>query len=82
MVEQFYREYGLTNMGIYLDASGRLSQEIGVRGLPTTFLIDGAGQIVGAFEGPAEWDSPEAKALIGYYLHEDKGGAEVVKTGG
>ncbi|MEM7224842.1 MAG: TlpA disulfide reductase family protein [Pseudomonadota bacterium] len=82
IVEQFYQEYNLQSMGIYLDGSGKLSQEIGVRGLPTTFLIDGAGQIVGALEGPAEWDSPEARALIGYYLPEGKGGAEVVKTGG
>ncbi len=80
VVEQFYQEYGLTSMGIYLDASGRLSQEIGVRGLPTTFLIDGAGQIVGAFEGPAPWDSPEAKALIEHYLNGEAG--EVIKTKG
>jgi hypothetical protein len=33
-------------------------------GLPTTFLVDGKGCRIGALEGPAEWDSPDALALI------------------
>ena len=83
IIEQFYQENDLSNLGIYLDGSGRMFQEMGVRGLPTTFLVDRAGQIVGALEGPAPWGSLEARALIGHYLDQGKGGAaEVVKTGG
>ena len=31
-------------------------------------LIDREGRVVGAYQGPAEWDSEEAKTLIGFYL--------------
>ncbi len=37
-------------------------------GLPTSFLIDRRGRIVGGYAGPAEWDGPEARALIEHYL--------------
>ena len=33
-------------------------------GLPTTLLVDGKGCRIGVVEGPAAWDSEEAKALI------------------
>ncbi len=33
-----------------------------------TFQIDQGGAIAGAYAGPAEWDGPEARALIEYYL--------------
>ncbi len=33
-------------------------------GLPATVLIDGQGCMLGAMNGPAAWDSDDAKALI------------------
>src|SRR5690606_32039902 len=33
--------------------------------LPTTLLVDGKGCRIGVLQGPAHWDSEEAKALIG-----------------
>ena len=37
-------------------------------GLPMSLLIDRDGRVVGRMDGPADWDSPEAKALIEHYL--------------
>jgi hypothetical protein len=34
------------------------------RGLPVTVLLDRDGCHLGHMNGPAEWDSPDAKALI------------------
>ena len=57
-----------------------------VAGLPATFLIDRNGGILGAYPGPAEWDGPEPRALIEYYLDRPAGAPEhaaaVTKTGG
>ncbi len=57
-----------------------------VSGLPTTFLIDRDGGIVGAYVGPADWDGPEARALIEYYLNRPASAqghaATVTKIGG
>jgi hypothetical protein len=57
-----------------------------VTGLPASFLIDRGGGIVGAYGGPAEWDGPEARALIEFYLDPPEGApkhaATVTKAGG
>ncbi len=33
---------------------------MGVAGLPTSLLVDDRGRLLGAIEGPLEWDGPEA----------------------
>jgi thiol-disulfide isomerase/thioredoxin len=67
-VEPFFRTHGLSRLGVYLDPQGEATRALGTRGLPTTVLIDREGREVGRLEGVAEWDSPEAKALIRAYI--------------
>ena len=64
VVEPFYERLGLAGLGVYLDPRGQVARVFGVQGLPTTLVLDRQGRAVGALEGPAEWDSPEAVALI------------------
>ncbi len=70
-VEPFFREHGLDNLAIYLDPTGAAGRALGVRALPSTLLIDSAGREVGRLEGVAEWDSPEAIALIRHVMGRD-----------
>jgi thiol-disulfide isomerase/thioredoxin len=71
VVEPFLRDkLQLDELGIYLDPTGTLAQAFGLRGMPTTYLIDAQGRIVGGMEGPADWNGPAAKALVGYYLNQ------------
>jgi thiol-disulfide isomerase/thioredoxin len=64
----FLDEIGVANLPFYSDPSGKLFQDLKRRGmaigLPTTLLVDGEGCEIGILEGPAEWDSDDAKALI------------------
>lgn len=62
-VEAFYKEIGLEALGIYVDAAGKASRQLGIVGLPTTILIGRDGTELGRFVGPAEWDSPQ---MIGF----------------
>jgi thiol-disulfide isomerase/thioredoxin len=64
----FWRERKLDNLVLRLDPRARLMREMGVRGLPTTFLIDHEGTMIGYLEGHADWASPEARSLIRFYL--------------
>jgi thiol-disulfide isomerase/thioredoxin len=82
VIPPFAKRLGLRHMGLYHDAKGALFRAFGVSGLPTTFLIDRDGGIIGAYVGPAEWDGPEARALIEYYLNRPASTATVTKTGG
>ncbi len=59
---------GLAHLGLYHDPKGVLFRAFGVTGLPASFLIGRDGGILGAYAGPAEWDGPEPRALIEYYL--------------
>ncbi len=81
VIQPFAKRLGLKHLGLYHDPKGALFRAFGVSGLPATFLIGRDGGIHGAYAGPAEWDGPEALALIEYYLDRPEGGA-VTKTGG
>ena len=41
------------------------------RGLPTSFLIDRDGKVLGRVEGAAEWDSPKIMAVLEPFLSGD-----------
>lgn len=47
-----------------LQAFQRLQQQAVSIGLPTTILLDEKGCELGVLQGPAEWDSPDGKAVI------------------
>ncbi|GIK97381.1 MAG: hypothetical protein BroJett029_15900 [Alphaproteobacteria bacterium] len=67
-VVRFYEKYDFGHLGIYVDPKGSLAGPFGVGVLPTTILIDRNGNAVGQLIGEAEWDAPEAQALIRHYL--------------
>jgi peroxiredoxin len=53
-----------------LDLNGALSYRYNVRGLPTTFLIDCAGMLVGHAVGPRQWDSDATRTLLAALLDD------------
>lgn len=64
----FLDETGVGDLAYYRDASmgtfNTLKTEGLAFGLPVTLLLDDQGCLVSAMNGPATWDSPDAKALI------------------
>jgi thiol-disulfide isomerase/thioredoxin len=70
VVSDFYDKHRIAHLGIYVDPANRIGQRMSVSGLPTSFLVGTDGRVVGALVGATNWDTPEAKALIGYYLKQ------------
>ncbi|MBL6081429.1 TlpA family protein disulfide reductase [Belnapia sp. T18] len=64
MVEPFYRDKGIRQLGLWLDPRGAASRALGARGLPTTLVIDREGRERARAEGDQPWDSPEMLAAI------------------
>ncbi|MDP3525989.1 MAG: TlpA disulfide reductase family protein, partial [Hoeflea sp.] len=66
--QAFLDEIGVSNLGLYRDASmgvfNTLKKEGVAFGLPVTLMIGKDGCMLGAMNGPAEWASEDAKALI------------------
>lgn len=86
VVAPFYERTGVKNLSLFLDPASGAMQTLGLRGLPTTLLIDQEGRELGRVEGAVEWDSPAVIAFL--KKHMGAGGAPqgrgpaVVKTGG
>ena len=68
MITPFFKQLGLRSLSVFLDPQGKALKPFGVRGMPTSYIIDHRGRIAGELMGPAEWDTDEAKALMRYYI--------------
>ncbi|MFZ5677208.1 MAG: TlpA family protein disulfide reductase [Pseudomonadota bacterium] len=61
---KFLKEVGATALKLYADPSTESLSKFQAVGLPSSILLDREGREIGRLAGPAEWDSPDAKALI------------------
>lgn len=55
-VRRFYRETGITHLPILVGDGDNLNATLGIENLPTTVVIDRAGQTLALIEGEAHWD--------------------------
>lgn len=55
---------------LWLDAGGEAPVAFGVRGHPSTVLIDREGRIVGRVQGERDWGTPEARRLVDWLLEQ------------
>ncbi|VTZ26410.1 Thiol:disulfide interchange protein TlpA [Methylocella tundrae] len=64
----FLNEIGVKNLSFYADNTADIFQTLKADGkalgLPTTILVDENGCDLGVMAGPAQWDSPDALALL------------------
>lgn len=67
-VGPFLAEHGIENLTAYLDPKSEALRAFNAQGLPTTYLLDRQGGVIGSLTGPADWDSDAAVALIAHYL--------------
>ena len=64
-IKQFYKEYKLTFTTL-LDSTGDVGAGLGIRSIPTTFILDKNGRILGKALGPREWEGRKSIALFEY----------------
>lgn len=64
VVEAFFERHGIETLPVAVDRGLAAARALGIQGLPTTVLVDGAGREMGRLAGAAEWDSEDAVALI------------------
>ena len=63
-IRRFFDEIGVDALPQYRDINQQIAREMGVFGLPITVILNPDGQEIARLRGDAEWDSPEAMALI------------------
>ena len=75
-VAPFIDKLGLKSVKIYLDPKSAMERAFKVQGLPTSFLIDRGGRVLGRVEGAAEWDAPKLLEVLKSFLGDD----EIIKA--
>lgn len=63
-VAKFLDEIGVTGLPRLRDPKMQVARDMGVLGLPVSVLIDAEGKEVARLIGDADWDTPEAIAVI------------------
>jgi peroxiredoxin len=58
-VKDFVKAYKLS-FSVLLDSTGDVGRQFGIRSIPSTFILDKEGGIIGKVFGPREWDGKEA----------------------
>jgi thiol-disulfide isomerase/thioredoxin len=62
-VKQFFKDYTLTFTAL-LDSDGEVGAHFRITAIPTTFILDKQGIIIGKITGPRNWDGKKAFALF------------------
>jgi peroxiredoxin len=68
-VQEFINTYHYT-FPVLLDPKCKTLNLFQVKGIPTTFIIDKKGRIVGKAVGPRDWKSPEVISLINLLIEK------------
>jgi peroxiredoxin len=78
-VLKFFKEHKLTFTTL-LDEAGEVGAAFGIRGIPTTFIVDKNGSIIGKALGPRDWDSRDSYALFEYLTASTAAGSNLKST--
>ncbi|MBL8563074.1 MAG: TlpA family protein disulfide reductase [Gemmobacter sp.] len=63
-ITDFFAEVGVQHLTALRDPQMELARSMGVAGLPVTVLLNPEGQEVARLIGDADWNAPEAHAVI------------------
>jgi peroxiredoxin len=69
VVKQFTESHRL-NFTVVLDQNGEVSRQFRIRSIPTTYILNTRGQIVGVAPGPRKWNSSDMIALVKHLTAE------------
>jgi hypothetical protein len=63
-IDDFLAEAEITDLATWLDPKSKLAAAMNVPGLPVTVVLDRDGHEIARLLGGADWNSPDAHALI------------------
>jgi peroxiredoxin len=69
-VKTFFKAFNLTFTAL-LDSTGEVGASFGIQAIPTTYILDKTGRIIGLANGLREWDSKAAIALFENLMDND-----------
>jgi len=79
-VARFFEDILVQNLDVMHDRSGKVSRRAAVLGLPVTLILDRQGREIARLIGDAEWDSPDARAILSRIIELTRQGSETVRS--
>jgi len=70
-VKDFVKKFNLT-FTILLDTDGKIGRQFGIRSIPTTFVLDRDGGIIGKVFGAREWHSKKSIAFFRHLIDKEE----------
>ena len=67
-ITDFFAEAGVEHLSVLRDPKMELARSMGIAGLPVTVILNPEGQEVGRMIGDADWNGPDARAMLGALL--------------
>ena len=64
VVQKFYADRGIKTLPALLDPQSAAAHALGIRGIPTTLVIDRKGRELSRLEGGADWAEPSAVSML------------------
>lgn len=71
VIKKFFNQIGVENLTKHLDPTQALARDMGVLGLPVTVVLNHEAREIARLTGDADWDSPEAIAILTALLEEE-----------
>ncbi|MFN7709382.1 MAG: TlpA family protein disulfide reductase [Holosporales bacterium] len=63
-LKEFFAQQRYQYIESYLDVDGSVPRILGLKGTPTTYVINKEGKLIGRLEGATAWDDPKAIAMF------------------
>lgn len=60
----FYKNKSIKSLNVVVDEKNELAANLGVSGIPVTFLVNNKGKIIGSFLGATDWLRPQLLSAI------------------
>jgi peroxiredoxin len=73
VVAPFIQAHGLT-FPVLLDPQNLVGTQLQVPGIPTSYLLDKRGRVVGLVTGARDWNNRQTRYLVEQLLAEEGGG--------
>lgn len=64
IVQQFYKNNDIRHLEPFVDIRNGLFREMGIKGLPTSFIVDGEGIIKLIIEGEINWNDEDIREML------------------
>lgn len=66
--KKLYENFKINNLPLFFDEKGEGAALFKVKGLPSTYILDRQGHLIGKLQGGTEWDHYEVLDLIQNYM--------------